>query len=34
VVIHALAGDRAAELKGEAGMIAGDLIECLPGVLR
>lgn len=34
VYLHGWAGDVAAEIKGEQGMIAGDLILCLPEVLK
>lgn len=34
VYLHGLAGDRAAVEKGEAGMIASDLIAALPGALK
>ncbi|MDD2372147.1 MAG: NAD(P)H-hydrate dehydratase [Syntrophomonadaceae bacterium] len=34
VYLHGLAGDLAAEIKGERGLIAGDLILCLPEVLK
>jgi NAD(P)H-hydrate epimerase len=34
VYLHGLAGDLAAEIKGEPGLIAGDLISCLPEVLK
>ncbi|MBM3321688.1 MAG: NAD(P)H-hydrate dehydratase [Candidatus Eisenbacteria bacterium] len=34
VWLHGRAGDRAAERKGEAGLVAGDLIESLPDALR
>lgn len=34
VYLHGLAGDLAAELRGERGLIAGDLISCLPQVLK
>ncbi|WP_054692273.1 bifunctional ADP-dependent NAD(P)H-hydrate dehydratase/NAD(P)H-hydrate epimerase [Syntrophomonas palmitatica] len=34
VYLHGLAGDKAAEYKGERGLIAGDLINCLPEVLK
>lgn len=34
VYIHGLAGDYAAEIKGEHGVIAGDLIEELPKVIK
>jgi NAD(P)H-hydrate epimerase len=30
VYLHGLAGDLAASQKGAMGMIAGDLIECIP----
>jgi hydroxyethylthiazole kinase-like uncharacterized protein yjeF len=32
VYLHGLAGDRLAERRGEAGLLAGDLIETLPEV--
>ena len=34
VYLHGLAGDLAAQIKGERGLIAGDLISCLPEVLK
>ena len=34
VVAHAAAGDHAAAILGERGMLAGDIIESLPQVLR
>ena len=34
VYLHGLAGDRAAELKGQRGLIAGDIIACLPDILK
>lgn len=34
VYLHGLAGDFAAQVKGERGLIAGDLISCLPGVIK
>jgi hydroxyethylthiazole kinase-like uncharacterized protein yjeF len=34
VLAHALAGDLAAEAKGEMAVIAGDIIDCLPSVWR
>ena len=34
VQVHAAAGDRAAAIHGAAGMVAADLIDCLPTVLR
>jgi hydroxyethylthiazole kinase-like uncharacterized protein yjeF len=34
VYLHGLAGDLAAEIKGERGLIAGDLISCLSEVLK
>ena len=34
VLVHALAGDRAAVKSGEMGLIAGDIIESLPSVWR
>jgi hydroxyethylthiazole kinase-like uncharacterized protein yjeF len=34
VYLHGLAGDLAAQIKGEWGLIAGDLISCLPEVLK
>jgi NAD(P)H-hydrate epimerase len=34
VWLHGRAGDRAAERKGEAGLVAGDLIESLPDAIR
>lgn len=34
VYLHALAGDRAAEVRGQRGLVAGDLLEFLPLVLR
>jgi hydroxyethylthiazole kinase-like uncharacterized protein yjeF len=34
VYVHGLAGDRAAARHGEAGMLAGDLIEALPEAIR
>jgi hydroxyethylthiazole kinase-like uncharacterized protein yjeF len=34
VLAHALAGDLAAEAKGEMAVIAGDIIDCLPAVWR
>lgn len=34
VLAHAVAGDLAAETKGEIAMIAGDIIDCLPSVWR
>lgn len=32
--VHGVAGDRAAALKGEAGMVAGDILESVPFVLK
>ena len=34
VYLHGLAGDLAAQIKGEPGLIAGDLISCIPEVLK
>ncbi len=34
VYLHGLAGDLAARIKGERGLIAGDLIACLPEVIK
>lgn len=34
VYLHGLAGDLAAQIKGELGLIAGDLISCIPEVLK
>ena len=34
VYLHGLAGDHAAQVKGQRGLIAGDLIQALPEVLR
>lgn len=34
VYLHGLSGDAAAHMKGERGIIAGDLINCLPAVLK
>lgn len=34
VYLHGCAGDLAAEIKGEQGLIAGDLILCLPEILK
>jgi NAD(P)H-hydrate epimerase len=34
VYLHGLAGDKAAEYKGERGLVAGDLINYLPEVLK
>ena len=32
--LHGLAGDYAAELYGEASMVAGDIVECICDALR
>jgi NAD(P)H-hydrate epimerase len=34
VVAHAMAGDRAAAMLGERGLVAGDIVESLPGIVR
>ncbi|MGS0765435.1 NAD(P)H-hydrate dehydratase [Syntrophomonas curvata] len=34
VYLHGQAGDLAARIKGERGLIAGDLISCLPGAIK
>jgi len=34
VYLHGLAGDRAAAIRGQAGLVAGDLIEALPDAIR
>jgi len=34
VFLHGLAGDEAAARKGQEGMLAGDLLDALPEVLR
>lgn len=34
VFLHGLAGDLARDQKGEPGMIAGDIVACIPGALR
>ncbi len=34
VYLHGLAGDKAAQKKGEAALIAGDMIEAIPEILR
>ncbi len=34
VYLHGAAGDRAAARVGEAGLVAGDLIACLPAAIR
>lgn len=34
VYIHGLTGDRAAKEKGEYGLVAGDLVECLPYTIK
>ena len=34
VYLHGLSGDAAAHMKGERGIIAGDLINCLPAVMK
>ena len=34
VVIHAAAGDKAAEILGERGMLAGDITDAIPSVIR
>jgi NAD(P)H-hydrate epimerase len=34
VVAHAMAGDHAAAMLGERGMVAGDMVESLPGIVR
>ena len=34
VYLHGLAGDLAAEVRGEAGLLAGDLADALPGAIR
>ncbi len=34
VYLHAAAGDRGAEIKGQRGLLAGDIIACLPDILK
>jgi NAD(P)H-hydrate epimerase len=34
VYLHGLAGDLAAETRGEAGLVAGDLADALPAAIR
>lgn len=34
VYLHGLAGDLAAEVRGEAGLLAGDLADAIPGAIR
>jgi NAD(P)H-hydrate epimerase len=34
VLAHALAGDLAAQQRGERGMLASDISQCLPAVLN
>ena len=34
VYIHGKAGDMASEEKGEYGMIAGDIVKCVPYVIK
>ena len=34
VCLHGMAGDRCAETIGEYGMTPGDMIDCLPAVLK